>query len=97
MSDPKPVPGDSRDCPVVVTREGGVESEYRYLERCFGPSGDAWVRVKQALITGPDGRSLDAITIELADGEQKTVYFDVEALMSGYLEDLQGGQRTGDG
>jgi hypothetical protein len=71
--------GDSPKNAVVIqnveNHRAGVAAEYLYLQQNFGVRDLDWRLVMQALLEGD--RPLDRVTIELADGTQKDVYFDV--------------------
>ncbi len=54
----------------------GIAAEYRYLARSYGEQGKDWRLVRQSLIER-DGRFYDALEIELAGGERKTVFFEI--------------------
>lgn len=55
----------------------GVNAEYDYIAQKFGKEGETWQRGLQALIKSPDGKSYDRITFNLADGQEKMLYFDI--------------------
>ena len=54
----------------------GVAAEYEFLAKKFGTANKDWKIVVQS--TGEtDGRRWDRMTLKLADGTMKTVYFDI--------------------
>jgi len=54
----------------------GVEAEYAYLAQKFGRPGIDWELVGQGLLE-PGHRKYDEMHIKLADGTQRTIYFDI--------------------
>jgi hypothetical protein len=71
--------GDSQKDAIIIqnaeNHRAGVAAEYRYLRQRFGERGVHWRLVVQALVTGD--KPVDRLTIELADGTQKDVFFDI--------------------
>jgi hypothetical protein len=53
-----------------------VKAEYRYLARKFGRLGVDWKPVGQGLLEH-DHRQYDEMHIQLADGTQRTIFFDI--------------------
>ena len=54
----------------------GVQAEYRYLKQHFGQRNLKWRLLKQYLLQTGD-KTFDVITIELADGAKRIIYFDI--------------------
>ena len=73
-------PGDRIERAVIIrgvpNSALGVEAEYRYLARKFGRPGIDWELVGQGLLE-PGHRKYDEMHIKLADGTQRTIYFDI--------------------
>jgi len=71
--------GDSREDAIVIqnaeNHRAGVDAEYLYLQKRFGERDSQWRFVMQALLKGE--KPVDRLTVELADGTQKDIYFDV--------------------
>lgn len=67
----------------AVDHMDGIAAEYAYLEERFGRRGVDWNLVIQSLIEEPPDekhstiRHLDKLLIELADGSNRAIYFDV--------------------
>jgi hypothetical protein len=55
----------------------GVEAEYRYLAWKFGRPGIDWELVGQGLVESAGHCKYDKMHIKLADGTQRTIYFDI--------------------
>ena len=72
--------GDSLETAVVIHEASnsgeGIKAENRYLSEKFGQRGLDWEKKEQSLI-GKEDRRYDKLDIELKDGTNKTVYFDV--------------------
>lgn len=72
--------GDSLETAVVIhgaSNSGeGIKAENQYLSEKFGQRGLDWEKKEQSLI-GKEDRHYDKLDIELKDGTNKTVYFDV--------------------
>jgi hypothetical protein len=56
----------------------GIPAEYDWITKHYGQRDKSWRLKRQALLSLED-KSFDAITIELADGSERTVYFDIRA------------------
>ena len=54
----------------------GIAAEYAWLAQKFGVQGKDWTLIMQALMQDK-GRSYDMMSVKLADGTEKTVYFDI--------------------
>lgn len=54
----------------------GVEKEYERISQHYGPEAKTWRTMYQVLIER-DGRQYDRLHIELKDGTEKDVYFDI--------------------
>jgi len=72
--------GESIKEPIVVsdvrTHFEAVDAEYAYLAQRFGKKGIDWKLVMQSLL-GADGKQIDKMDIELANGERMTLFFDI--------------------
>jgi hypothetical protein len=72
--------GDSLENAVVIhgaANSGeGIIAENQYLSEKFGQRGLDWNKREQSLI-GKENKHIDKIEIELKDGTNKTVYFDI--------------------
>jgi hypothetical protein len=72
--------GDSLETAVVIHRasnsEEGIKAENQYLSEKFGQRGFDWNKKGQSLI-GKEDKHYDKLDIELKDGTNKTVYFDI--------------------
>jgi hypothetical protein len=54
----------------------GIQAEFRYLRQHFGKRNLKWRLFKQELLQTGD-KTFDVITIELADGAKRIIYFDI--------------------
>ena len=61
----------------VSTNFEAIRAEYEYLTQKFGTRQKEWRLETQALITSPNGRMCDLMTIVLADGTKVEVWFDI--------------------
>jgi hypothetical protein len=80
--------GESIEEAVVIQAQSsmdGVPKEYEWLGKRFGRQGQDWIMKSQAL-TGHANRVYDVITIQLADGSEKQIYFDITGFMGGRLQ-----------
>jgi hypothetical protein len=72
--------GDSLETAVVIhgaSNSGeGIKAENQYLSEKFGQHGLDWDKKGQSLI-GKEDKQYDKLDIELKDGTNKTVYFDI--------------------
>lgn len=72
--------GDSLETAVVIhgaSNSGdGIKAENQYLSEKFGQRGLDWEKKGQSLI-GKEDKQYDKLDIELRDGTNKTVYFDI--------------------
>jgi hypothetical protein len=72
--------GDSLETAVVIhgaSNSGeGIKAENQYLSEKFGQRGLDWDKKGQSLI-GKEDKQYDKLDIELKDGTNKTVYFDI--------------------
>ncbi len=78
--------GESFEEAVVIQAQSsadGVPKEYEWLEKRFGRQGQGWVTRSQAL-SGHANRVYDIITIQLADGSDRQIYFDITSFMGGH-------------
>jgi hypothetical protein len=77
--------GESIEEAVVIQAQSsmdGVPKEYEWLAKRFGRQGQDWIMRSQAL-SGHANRVYDIITIQLADGSEKQIYFDITGFMGG--------------
>ena len=65
----------------------GVQAEYRYLAREFGRPGVDWEPVGQGLVER-GGRAYDEMHIKLADGSERTIFFDITQFFGKGSEDI---------
>jgi hypothetical protein len=78
--------GESFEEAIVIQAQSsmdGVPKEYEWLEKRFGRQGQDWVMRSQAL-SGHANRVYDIIAIQLADGSDKQIYFDITDFMGGH-------------
>lgn len=72
--------GDSPDTAVTirgaVDEMAGVDAEYRYLREKFGLQQRDWRLVRQE-VRRQGGRVFDVMHLVMADGAQRTIYFDI--------------------
>ena len=72
--------GDSVERAIVIlgasNEAEGIAAEYEFLRRRFGEPGADWQMKRQSLISLGD-KHYDQMEIEMADGSEKTIYFDV--------------------
>jgi hypothetical protein len=54
----------------------GINAEYLYLGKKFGEKGTDWNLVKQSLLS-EDNQYFDRIIIELKDGTNVNIYFNI--------------------
>lgn len=77
--------GDSPGTAVIIRGAvdgfAGVEAEYRYLREKFGQQTRDW-RLKRQLLQQKGDRVFDVMHLELADGSQRTIYFDITEFFS---------------
>ncbi|HPA21490.1 MAG TPA: hypothetical protein PLU30_27360 [Verrucomicrobiae bacterium] len=59
----------------------GTEAEYAHIGGLCGRQGNDWSLVRQSTFRAKD-RTYDQIEVRLADGGQRTFYFDVTDLMT---------------
>ncbi len=75
---------------------GSVADEYRQIERLYGPREKSWQFVQQTLSMAPsttpasDPRRYDVITIRLANGETRNVFFDVTSFVGKWPDHAAG-------
>ena len=55
------------------TEKEGIAWEYAWIRERFG----AYRRNGQRLLMGDGGRRYDQVSVELADGTERTLYFDI--------------------
>lgn len=72
--------GDSLATAIIIKgapdHRAGIAAEYRYLEEKWGRRHVDWRLIRQYLLhQGP--RSYDLMQIELKDGSQKKIFFDI--------------------
>jgi len=73
--------GSSRDNAVVINATSsiaGVRAEYDWLEARFGKKGETW-KQKSQILAGDESGPYDVFAIELGNGSERTVYFDIGA------------------
>jgi hypothetical protein len=78
--------GESIEEAVVIHAQSsidGVPKEYEWLGKRFGRQGQDWVMRSQAL-SGHANRVYDVIAIQLADGSDRQIYFDITGFMGGH-------------
>lgn len=68
----------------AVDTDSGIEAEYGYLNRRFGPYGSAWDLLSQKVTTvfnedWAEGVHVDIFTIQLEDAQIKTIVFDISS------------------
>jgi hypothetical protein len=71
--------GESIEEAIVIHAQSsmdGVPKEYEWLEKRFGRRGQDWIMRSQEL-SGHANRIYDVITIQLADGSDRQIYFDI--------------------
>lgn len=72
--------GGSPDTAVIIRgaadNVAGVAAEYRYLREKFGKQHQDWRLQRQALLQQA-GKVFDVMHLELANGSQQTIYFDI--------------------
>ena len=71
--------GDSFETAIKITdatEMNGVDAEYGYLNKRFGPRGQAWKLIQQSLMFNNE-RNYDKMDIELKDGKRLSIYFDI--------------------
>jgi hypothetical protein len=64
-----------------------VQAEYRYLAQEFGRLGIDWELVGQGLVER-GGRAYDEMHIKLADGAERTIFFDITQFFGKGAEDI---------
>jgi hypothetical protein len=55
------------------TEKEGIAWEYAWIKERFG----AYRRKGQRLLMGDGGRRYDQVSVEVADGTERTLYFDI--------------------
>ncbi|HTD52268.1 MAG TPA: hypothetical protein VK780_04525 [Thermoanaerobaculia bacterium] len=68
--------GSSQEKAIVVPRDTereGIAWEYAWIQKRFG----AYRRKGQRLLMGDRGRRYDQVSVQLADGTDRTLYFDI--------------------
>lgn len=76
--------GGSVATAVIVDAENilhGTEAEYEHITRLCGPQGTGWKLVRQSTFRAKDA-TYDQIEVRLANGGQRTFYFDITKLMA---------------
>lgn len=71
--------GESIETAIIIEADStaqGIPMEYAWLEEHFGERGRDWEFLMQALLQHEE-RSYDRLDIRLADGTDKSVYFDI--------------------
>ena len=66
--------------PIIVNEEStikGIRSEYDYIEKEVGEKRDQWIRKTQMVMHGPNGKTIDLITVVTSDGREHYFSFDV--------------------
>lgn len=73
-------PGDTAASAVIISGASdamaGISAEYDYLSEKFGRKNVDW-RLKHQTIRQVQGKVYDRMELELADGSNKTVFFDI--------------------
>jgi hypothetical protein len=73
-------PGDTRQTAIVVKKVprglSAEGAEYMLLQKWFGERGPDWTLLRQTMLQ-VEGRTYDAYNVVLADGSQRSLYFDV--------------------
>ena len=80
-------PGDSPDNAVIIkgapNSVAGIQAESRYLQQRFGQENNKWRMFKKDLIQ-TDGKTFEVITIEMAGGAKRDIYFDISGFFGKY-------------
>jgi hypothetical protein len=73
--------GSSREKAVIINTTAsaiGISAEYQWITSRYGPQGQAWTRTCQSLV--PMGeKAYDELIIQLKDGSEQTIYFEISA------------------
>jgi hypothetical protein len=73
-------PGDTTETAVVILGASdskvGIDAEYSYLEKKFGRRNYDW-KLKRQGVYLHKGKVYDRMEIDLKDGGQKTLFFDI--------------------
>ncbi|MBM4276006.1 MAG: hypothetical protein FJ134_16330 [Deltaproteobacteria bacterium] len=73
-------PGDSMATAIVIkgapNSMAGIDAEYYYLSKKFGRPNLDW-KLKKQSVQSQGGRHYDLMEIELKDGSQKKIFFDI--------------------
>ncbi len=76
----KGVPGDTPETAVVISGAAdsmaGIGAEYDWLARKFGRKNVDW-RLRRQSVMPQQGKVYDRLEIELKDGSQRIVFFDI--------------------
>jgi hypothetical protein len=84
-------PGDTIERAVVIRGAPdsnlGVEAEYRYLAQKYGRPRTDWQLIGQGLVEAGDC-FYDEMHIRLADGTERTVFFDITEFFGKGFEDI---------
>jgi hypothetical protein len=71
----------------VADASTGVEKEYEILGGMFGRLRSDWDLVSQALM-GNGGHYYDQMVIRVADGSERTIYFDITGFFGRDADDV---------
>ena len=84
-------PGDTIETAVIIRGAPdealGVGAEYRYLAQQFGQPGVDWELVGQELLESAR-RRYDKVHVKLADGTERTIFFDITGFFGKGSEDI---------
>lgn len=72
--------GSTVDTPVVIhaqTSSMGVPAEYAFVEKKYGKRDEAWKLKVQYLLKSDSGRDVDLLVIELPNGNEAKIHFDI--------------------
>ncbi|MBD3408180.1 MAG: hypothetical protein GF411_18810 [Candidatus Lokiarchaeota archaeon] len=72
--------GSSENDPIfiseITTHFEAVDAEYQYIRDAYGLKNRDWKLIKQTLLNN-DGKYIDVIDIQLADGTPISLFFDI--------------------
>lgn len=78
--------GSSRGNAVVINAKSsiaGIRAEYDWLEALYGKKGEAW-KLKSQCVAQDKAGPYDIFVIELRDGKERTIYFDIGAFFGSF-------------
>jgi|SRR3989344_892562 len=73
--------GSSREKAVVINATSsltGIPAEYEWIEARYGKEDEAWT-VQMRLQSSDAGKSYETFVIELQDGTERTIHFDISS------------------